>query len=283
MARRDSQQKFLLAAGLVAALFMGPAPGVAGTPSVLNAECAKAHVVDVVGQAELSGICVFGAVAKPGLVDWNAELTPIDAVGAAGGVLSNADPSRISVDVLDPSNEERPGDRDAVQGHGFRLASTDALAPGTLLFVPERNDSPQSTAIMPVSAQEPQAAIIRARPEQPVGPGVVRILGAVNQPGRYTLDHDTDVLSLLADAGGLRADARERNVIIMRAGTKGEALEVVDLREFARFDALDAVPNLAPGDAIYVPVQGPTLGGQLTKGLGLTASALSIILIGVGL
>lgn len=74
------------------------------------------------------------------------------------------------------------------------------------------------------------------------------VLGAVGQPGIYPLERLQTVSSVIARAGGVRAEGSER--VTLRRGRDGSVVEL-DLALLAREAARDL--TLDPGDVVYVP------------------------------
>jgi polysaccharide biosynthesis/export protein len=81
---------------------------------------------------------------------------------------------------------------------------------------------------------------------------LVSVLGEVQKPGRYPVSPDTNVIQLLAEAGGETENGADY-VYVLRNQTQGTQRLRVNLTGLA--DAKDALPHdmLRAGDSIYVP------------------------------
>jgi polysaccharide export outer membrane protein len=78
----------------------------------------------------------------------------------------------------------------------------------------------------------------------------VSVLGAVGQPGMFTLDRPTSLVSLLSRAGGIREDAGAGNVIVRRQGPGGLRIFRFDVKAMERGE----LPNfiVQSSDEVYV-------------------------------
>jgi protein involved in polysaccharide export with SLBB domain len=81
----------------------------------------------------------------------------------------------------------------------------------------------------------------------------VRVLGAINKPGRYTFDDNMTILDILAEAGG-PSDAAylEKISIVNMSCCQGQARSF-DLVEFSRTADMYHLPVLRAGDTIFIP------------------------------
>jgi len=88
-------------------------------------------------------------------------------------------------------------------------------------------------------------------------PGQLQIItyiwGHVPRPGLYIVPDDTNVLTLIALAGGPTEDARLKSIRIVRSSefSEGEVI-VVDLREYTDTGDSSLIPMLLPGDTVIV-------------------------------
>ena len=78
----------------------------------------------------------------------------------------------------------------------------------------------------------------------------VSVLGAVNQPGRFSLTSRTTLLDVLAEAGGITARGA-RSVVLIHAGKDAEMRERIDIDALVAGDSTASV--LRAGDTVYVP------------------------------
>ncbi len=119
----------------------------------------------------------------------------------------------------------------------------------------------------------------------------VNVWGYVARPGQYVVPRSTDLLSLIAFAGGPVGGANLGRVNIIRAGdlvkedvafkaagtmansTDKVPILVVDVRRHLKTGEIGKIPILAAGDTILIP---ETSGSKFSKLLGLN-SMVSII------
>ena len=94
--------------------------------------------------------------------------------------------------------------------------------------------------------------VILARPEG----NRISVFGAVNDPGFYVVEQPVRLMEALAMAGGLRDDARSRNVVVARVQPDTLIYETIDLRGVLRGRDRTAMTALAPGDVVFVPRSG---------------------------
>ncbi len=81
----------------------------------------------------------------------------------------------------------------------------------------------------------------------------VSVLGEVHTPGRYALESKTNIFDLLAQSGGLAADAADTGYLL-RKDKNGDVIRLpVDLRNLAINQASNADYALKGGDSLYVP------------------------------
>jgi protein involved in polysaccharide export with SLBB domain len=86
------------------------------------------------------------------------------------------------------------------------------------------------------------------------------VLGEVTKPGRYDLRGNVRVADALAMAGGLTANARHRNLILVHPvdDTTG-VTTLIDYRELEKTKGVKNFEEMQPGDIIVVPT------GNLSK------------------
>lgn len=87
----------------------------------------------------------------------------------------------------------------------------------------------------------------------------VRVLGAINKPGRYVFSDTMTILDILAEAGGPSQSAYlEKITIVNMSCCQGQA-RTFDLIEFSKTANLYALPVLRAGDTIYIPDRSESL------------------------
>lgn len=84
----------------------------------------------------------------------------------------------------------------------------------------------------------------------------VNILGPVNKPGQYMVSSETDLVSLIAYAGGFKDEAIMKDIkIIRREGTNGTsetAIINIDLEQFYLSGKKEYTPPLMPDDTVLI-------------------------------
>ena len=82
---------------------------------------------------------------------------------------------------------------------------------------------------------------------------IVYIIGRVNNPGRFILNSNIDVMQALAMAGGLNPFAEKGNVKIFREVQGGKEIFEFDYKDVANGKKLEQNIMLKRGDTIVVP------------------------------
>jgi hypothetical protein len=82
----------------------------------------------------------------------------------------------------------------------------------------------------------------------------VNILGFVNKPGQFMVPNGTDLISLVAYAGGFREDAKINNIKIVRGlATNGQPnILKIDLKKYFETGRRELIPRMMPDDTIIV-------------------------------
>jgi protein involved in polysaccharide export with SLBB domain len=173
----------------------------------------------------------MGSVGSPGRYAFEPQLSFLDIMSAAGGPTSAADLLNIRV-------AHRGEGRDRVSRVNLAAyfeSGDDSLLPrvrpGDVIFVPDRN---------------------RNWLEQSPG-STVRVLGAVNRPGRYQFNDSMNLLDLLAEAGGPSRDAWQERIVVVNLSCCSDQASSFDLPAFARSGDFTRMPVVRAGDTVYVP------------------------------
>jgi protein involved in polysaccharide export with SLBB domain len=82
----------------------------------------------------------------------------------------------------------------------------------------------------------------------------VRVTGEVERPGTYYIAATGGVLSALYEAGGLKSRGSFRRVEVRRGR---DLVGTVDLYDYLLHGIVPTDISLAPGDVVFVPIQGP--------------------------
>ncbi|WP_028469035.1 SLBB domain-containing protein [Neptunomonas japonica] len=184
-----------------------------------------------VRQSSDRSIYIFGQVGAPGRYAFNNELNFLDILSAAQGPTGNADLANVRI------THRRDGKTNVSQLNLHRYFQTgdDSMLPTVqnedVIFIPKRD---------------------RAWLEKPKET-VIRVLGAVARPGRYTFDDNMTVLDLLAEAGGPMNSALQDRIMVVNR-VDGEAhSRLFDLVDFAKTGDFSKLPAIRAGDTLYVP------------------------------
>lgn len=196
---------------------------------------------DVVYIPELrTQVSVIGQVGRPGSYDYKEDMTVLDLLGMAGGVMENAD---LSMATIEKDGKEAPLDLHALLRQGD-MTINQALGPDDRILIPE----------------------IQNR---------TYVFGAVAKPGFYPYKPGDRILDAL-DASGLAPHAELREVRLIQIDkTKNEAVvNKVDLEKFLREGKMEANAAIGPGDVIFIPDK--KRGFHLSDALGIM-SGISLI------
>jgi hypothetical protein len=83
----------------------------------------------------------------------------------------------------------------------------------------------------------------------------VHIWGQVNKPGLYAVRDGTDLVALLAMAGGPTEDAKLTHITLVRGIGQGKGSIRVDVQEYVESGRSSEIPVLHPGDTVIVPAK----------------------------
>mgnify|MGYP000061874619 CR=1 FL=1 len=167
-------------------------------------------------------VTLFGELHSPGTFSFKKDMTIIDALMRADGVTRYADVTKIRVIQ---NNVPQTFDLKAYLDSG-----NDDLLPriqeGTTIYVP----------IMVEDVD--------------VSPRTVYIMGEVQKPGAYEAPDNVSFLDILANAGGPTRFAETRQIRLLKES--GETIQI-DLQQFNENHSQVNLPNMTPGDVIFVP------------------------------
>jgi polysaccharide export outer membrane protein len=82
---------------------------------------------------------------------------------------------------------------------------------------------------------------------------IIYVIGKVNNPGRFVLSVDVNVLQALAMAGGLNPFAKGRKIKVFRQGTNETAIFPFDFDEVVDGKHLEQNIHLRRGDVVVIP------------------------------
>ena len=80
----------------------------------------------------------------------------------------------------------------------------------------------------------------------------VSVLGAVGQPGSFTLDRPTTLIQVLSRAGGIKEEAGANTVILRRRGPRGAIVSHYDVKAILNGNANERNLILQNNDEVYV-------------------------------
>lgn len=177
-------------------------------------------------------IYIMGQVAIPGRYAFNKNMTFLDIITAANGPTQSADLRNVRI-----SHRGLPGSKVTQVNLAQYFATGDErLLPkvrtGDVIFVPDRQNKDWF--------EDPKE-------------NTVRVLGAVNKPGRYRFVNDMTLLDLLAEAGGPSNEAYQQKIVVVNLGCCREQARMFNLVEFARTGDITKLPVVQAGDTVYVP------------------------------
>ena len=174
---------------------------------------------------------VIGAVTQPGRFEWSSEMSCMDLLSHAGGPTASADLHNIRITTRV---------RDRVTSVDFNLSLyletgdvslLPKVVPGDTVYVPDRNR-------LWLDEQKEKT---------------VRVLGAVNKPGRYRFDDSMTLLDLLAEAGGPKSDAYVGKITVVNTSCCKDRATTFDLESFSRSGDYSSIPLVRAGDTVFVP------------------------------
>ncbi|MBN1542714.1 polysaccharide biosynthesis/export family protein [candidate division KSB1 bacterium] len=102
------------------------------------------------------------------------------------------------------------------------------------------------------------------------------VMGKVRNPGKYSFANLPGLWDLLLEAGGPASDANLSGILIIRSGREGTQTQTVDLADALRRDALHILPQLRPGDNIYVP---EIIGSSVAPGMNAVQNQENVLFI----
>ncbi len=198
-----------------------------------------------VRQASSKSIYIFGQVGAPGRYKFDNEMHFLDILAAADGPTDKADLHNVRI-----THRDLPFAK-VTHLNLLRYFETgdENLLPkvktGDSIFIPEKqkqwiDESVEST---------------------------VRVLGAVNVPGRYRFDDNMTIIDLLAQAAGTKGDAYIEKITIVNVSCCKDQAKTFNLLEFSQTADMTKLPLLRAGDTVYVPYQSQSAFSKFRQGL----------------
>ncbi|MBQ4863533.1 SLBB domain-containing protein [Pseudoalteromonas sp. MMG013] len=209
-------------------------------------------------QESSKSIYIMGQVGSPGRYSFNHNMHFIDILAAADGPNGNADIKNIRVTHR---NEDKARVSKLDLALYFETGDETLfpnVLPGDTIFVPEKTKD-----------------WLRKPKEQ-----VVRIMGAIQKPGRYNFDDTMTLLDILAEAGGPTGSALIDKIVVVNHSCCKERSRVFDLEAFVKNPNSVNIPVLRAGDTLYIPDKGQDLMSQFKDNF---VDFITIIALVVGL
>ncbi|WP_439147602.1 SLBB domain-containing protein [Vibrio sp.] len=184
-----------------------------------------------VRQSSDASIYIFGQVKAPGRYRFTKDMHFLDILSAADGPTKDADIHNVRVTHRDKTYSK-------VSKLNLSLyfeTGDESLLPnvttGDTIYIPEKGKNWLDT------------------PKEET----VRVLGAINNPGRYVFNDNMTILDILAEAAGPTDNAYvEKITIVNMSCCQGQA-RTFDLVEFSKTANIYNLPVLRAGDTIYIP------------------------------
>jgi protein involved in polysaccharide export with SLBB domain len=211
-----------------------------------------------VRQGSSSSIYVLGQVGAPGRYSFDNSLHFLDILSAADGHTESADIRNIRI-------THRNGTSAKVTKLNLALyfeTGDETLFPkvmsGDTIFIPEKTKDWLS------------------HPKEQV----VRIMGAIKKPGRYTFDDSMTLLDILAESGGPTSSALIDKIVVINHSCCKEQSRTFNLEKFIKAPNSRNIPVLRAGDTVYIPDENQDF---VSKTKGSLLDILTIIALVVGL
>jgi protein involved in polysaccharide export with SLBB domain len=206
-------------------------------------------------QTPEQSIYVMGQVIIPGRYAFNDKLGFLDILTATNGPTPSADLRKVRVTKRGVKGSQVV----TVNLARYFATGDESLLPkvrnGDVIYVPDRNkdylDQPASQ--------------------------VVRIMGAINRPGRYPFGDSVTLLDLLTEAGGPSGDAMQDRIVVVQLSGHRKQARVFSLIDFVKTGDIERVPLLRGGDLVYVPRIGDNTWKKALDEFRETTSLFSIL------
>lgn len=212
-----------------------------------------------VRQSSDASIYIFGQINAPGRYRFTNEMHFLDILSAADGPTKDADIHNIRVTHRDKTYSKVSKLNLALYFETGDESLLPKVKPGDTIYIPEKNRnwldrSKEST---------------------------VRVLGAVNDPGRYVFNDSMTILDILAEAGGPSEEAYLEKISVVNISTSQSQARTFDLIEFSKSASFRNLPVIRAGDTIYIPDRRESLTEKIRLGLkDVLQIATTIVLIG---
>lgn len=202
------------------------------------------QVTVTVAQFNSRAVFLTGQVMAPGRYSFEAIPDLLQLLSQAGGPLPSADLSQVSIIRPTPSGPSVTMIDVGSYMRGEASEPLPMLEPGDTVEIP----SILGTASVGAT-------------------GMVFIFGEVGAPGAYPSAGGSDLLQLIALAGGTTPSADLDEVSVIMDGGTGQVVAKIDLQDIID-NGTTAPFLLADGDRVVVPATEASLAGQIATGIG---------------
>jgi hypothetical protein len=109
----------------------------------------------------------------------------------------------------------------------------------------------------------------------------VKVIGAIPRAGIYHIPKVTDLMQLIALAGGVRQDAEISEIVVRRDRDNKKEVIRFDLKKFLDGDDGLLIPTLEPQDVVMVYPKEPIFSQNSITFISFVASIVSLVVSGV--
>ncbi len=205
-------------------------------------------------QSSTESVYLFGQINAPGRYRLDVETNLLDLLSAASGPTTSADIQNIRI-------SHRNGDHAMVSKVDLALYFETGdeqlipnIKPGDTIYIPEKD----------------RVWTAKSKEE------TIRVLGAVNSPGRYVFNDDMTLLDLLAEAGGPSSSADVKMISVVNLSCCKDQARHFNLTEFSQTGNFDLLPLVRNGDTVFIPEIDHSNSSQARQGLADIFQILSI-------
>ncbi len=178
------------------------------------------RVTVIVAAYKSKRVSVLGEVKRPGVVPLSGNTTLLEGISRAGGITQDAD---LEGALLVRDGHVLPVNFEKLLRAGAVAENNLPLQPADVVLIPN------------VAAKK------------------VFVLGEVQRPLVASLKYSTNVVEIIAMAGGFTRDAEKTNVLVVRGGLGNPTLLKVDVDAITKNGKLDQNLALRAGDIVYAP------------------------------
>gem|GEM_PF-932443 len=178
----------------------------------------------IISELQVVKTQVFGAVENPGRIETEGPLNIQQLLRMAGGPTKDADVAKIRII------------RTTLESRREQIIDLTAYFKGdTLAIAPDVLDG--DVIIVPVTASK----------------DMIRIIGAVNAPGLFVYQSDSNLLDFIYIAGGLESNADSKRIILISQQNGKVIQKKYNLQTILKSGNTRELPPLIPGDIVIVP------------------------------